>query len=107
MLAGAFLLRHLVLRAGNESAKRPRDISASPGRGEEPDDQGNNTTSRSAKATSSLALAALDRALGEQSAYGDLVDVSRRLFALRGLLIVERRAARRTRSAASTGSTRS
>jgi formate-dependent nitrite reductase membrane component NrfD len=25
VLAGAFLLRHLVLRAGNESAKRPRD----------------------------------------------------------------------------------
>lgn len=37
------------------------------------------------------ALAALDRALGEQSAYGDLVEASRRLVALRSLLIAERR----------------
>ena len=37
------------------------------------------------------ALAALDRALGEQSAYGDLVEVSRHLVALRGLLIAARR----------------
>ena len=37
------------------------------------------------------ALAALDRALGEQSAYGDLVEASRRLVVLRGMLIAERR----------------
>ena len=37
------------------------------------------------------ALAALDRALGEQSAYGDLVEASRRLIVLRGMLIAERR----------------
>jgi len=36
-------------------------------------------------------LAALDRALGEQSAYGDLVEASRRLVVLRGMLIAERR----------------
>ena len=38
-----------------------------------------------------LALAALDRALGERSAYGDLVEASRHLVALRGLLIAARR----------------
>jgi hypothetical protein len=37
------------------------------------------------------ALAALDRALSEQSAYADLVEASRRLAALRGRLIAERR----------------
>jgi hypothetical protein len=37
------------------------------------------------------ALAALDRALSEQSAYGDLVEASRCLVALRGLLIARRR----------------
>lgn len=37
------------------------------------------------------ALAALDRALDEQSAYGDLVEASRRLAALRDMLIAERR----------------
>jgi len=37
------------------------------------------------------ALAALDRALGEQSAYCDLVEASRRLVVLRGMLIAERR----------------
>ncbi len=37
------------------------------------------------------ALAALDRALGEQSAYGDLVEASRLLVAVRGILIAERR----------------
>ena len=37
------------------------------------------------------ALAALDRALGEQSAYGDLVEASRRLVVLRGMLIARRR----------------
>jgi hypothetical protein len=37
------------------------------------------------------ALDALDRALGEQSAYGDLVEASRRLAVLRNLLIAERR----------------
>ncbi len=37
------------------------------------------------------ALTALNRALGEQSVYGDLVEASRRLVALRDRLIVERR----------------
>jgi hypothetical protein len=37
------------------------------------------------------ALAALDRALAEQSAYGDLVEASRRLVALRNMLIAQRR----------------
>ena len=37
------------------------------------------------------ALAALDRALDEQSAYTDLVEASRRLVALRGMLIAEHR----------------
>lgn len=36
------------------------------------------------------ALAALDRALGEQSAYRDLVEASRRLVALRNMLITRR-----------------
>ena len=37
------------------------------------------------------ALAALDRALGEQSAYADLVEASRRLVEVRGMLIARRR----------------
>ena len=37
------------------------------------------------------AFAALDRLLGADSAYGDLVEASRRLVALRDLLIAERR----------------
>lgn len=37
------------------------------------------------------ALAALDRALGEQSAYGDLVEASRCLVAPRNMLIAQRR----------------
>jgi hypothetical protein len=37
------------------------------------------------------ALAALDRALGEQSTYGDLAEASRRLVALRNMLIALRR----------------
>jgi hypothetical protein len=37
------------------------------------------------------ALDALDRALGDQSDYGDLVEASRRLVALRDMLIAERR----------------
>lgn len=37
------------------------------------------------------AIAALDRLLDAKSAYGDLVEASRRLVALRDLLIAERR----------------